>query len=99
MLRELALYAGRLNYWLDLAIPWNDINELIAPAGGRERGMSLEGQAGVVTGTGVARRAIALSLSREGARVAVVDREQALAEETVELVRSTAATRSRSSAT
>jgi hypothetical protein len=29
LLRELALYAGRLNYWLDLAIPWNDINELM----------------------------------------------------------------------
>ncbi len=29
MLRELIFYVGRLNYWLDLTIPWNDVNELM----------------------------------------------------------------------
>jgi hypothetical protein len=29
LLRELTFYVGRLNYWLDLAIPWNDVNELM----------------------------------------------------------------------
>jgi len=28
-LQELILYAGRLNLWIDLLIPWNDINDLM----------------------------------------------------------------------
>jgi hypothetical protein len=27
--KELSLYMGRLNLWIDLTIPWNDINELM----------------------------------------------------------------------
>ena len=48
----------------------------------------LADQAGIVTGAGRGiGRAIALSLAREGARVAVVDKQPELADETAELVR------------
>ncbi len=34
LLRELVYYVGRLNYWLDLTIPWNDVNELMRATSG-----------------------------------------------------------------